>query len=421
MTTAPEPPFAPASASYVDLVDHALMTTRGVRARLDFERDVDDQTILDCIDVAEQAPTGGNNGSRRWMVIRDQSTKDRMAELYLSAGVEWVIKKADELEGTGHQNEKLMLGAKHLGENIARTPALVIPTIMGRHDGSGRPGLFDSVVQSAWSFMVALRARGLGTVWTTMFLNEADNVAELLQLPDDVTQICLFPVAYTAGTDFKATSRRYSAREITYFDRYGRTLADGRSEPRTVADGPGVMVEVDVKASPRVVWDLITDLNVSAEFSDEYQGGTWDDPDAEQAVGSTFTGHNKREGFAEWSTTSHVTEWDPPKVFAWNVGDVEESAGRWRFVIEKVPGGSRLRFHGRIGPGRWGLSDMIDESPEREPGIIAARQDMFRTNMQATVEGIKAKAEAATGKRADSGFPNLSSDAKTDNDEGAQT
>ncbi len=383
------------------------MTTRGVRARLDFDRDVDDQTILDCIDVAEQAPTGGNNGSRRWMIIRDQDTKDRMAELYLSAGVEWVIKKAEELEGTGHQNEKLMLGAKHLGENIARTPALVIPTIIGRHDGSGRPGLFDSVIQSAWSFMVALRARGLGTVWTTMFLNEADEVAKLLQLPDDVTQIALFPVAHTVGTDFKATSRRYSAREITYFDRYGRTLAEGRSEPRSMVDGPGVMVEVDIKASPRTVWELVTDLNVVAEFSDEYQGGSWDD-DAEPAVGATFTGNNEREGAGAWSTTCFVTEWDPPKAFAWSVSDVEESAARWRYVIEKVPGGSRLRFHGRMGPGRSGLSNTIDASPESEPTVIAKRQDMFRTNMLATVEGIKALAEAAAGKRSASGFPNLS-------------
>ncbi|MFT5268381.1 MAG: nitroreductase, partial [Acidimicrobiales bacterium] len=239
---APTPDFEPGTAEYKALVDHALMTTRGVRRRLDFDRDVADDVILDCIDVAEQAPTGGNNGSRRWMVIRDQDTKDRMAELYLSAGVDWVIQAADRLKGTGHQNESLMQGAKHLGENIARSPALVIPTVMGRHDGSGRPGLFDSVIQSAWSFMVALRARGLGTVWTTMYLNEADAVAELLDLPDDVTQICLFPVAYTVGTEFKATSRRYPAREITYFDRYGRTLEGERSEPRSMDDGPGQMV-----------------------------------------------------------------------------------------------------------------------------------------------------------------------------------
>ena len=404
---APTPEFEPGTDQYHSLVDHALMTTRGVRRRLDFERDVDDQTILDCIDVAEQAPTGGNNGSRRWIVIRDQDTKDRMAELYLSAGVDWVIQTADRLKGTGHQNEALMQGAKHLGENISRAPALVIPTVIGRHDGSGRPGLFDSVIQSAWSFMVALRARGLGTVWTTMYLNEADAVAELLDLPDEVTQICLFPVAYTVGTDFKATSRRYPARDITYFDRYGRTLAEGRSEPRSIVDGPGQLVEIDIKARPEIVWEFVSDVNLSAEFSEEFQGGEWDDPDGDSGVGSTFTGHNKHPQVGEWSTTSHVTVWDPPREFAWSVADLEAPAAQWRFTVEKVPGGSRLRYHVRLGPGRSGLTPAIEAMPDKEARIVAGRQREHQQNMQRVIEGIKEKAEtqAAVERSDPSGFP----------------
>ena len=394
LTTQSLRPFEPGTDQYQSLVDHALMTTRGVRRRLDFDRAVSDDTILDCIDVAEQAPTGGNNGSRRWMVIRDQDTKDQMAELYLSAGADWVIQTADRLKGTGHMNEALMQGAKHLGENIARSPALVIPTVIGRHDDSGRPGLFDSVIQSAWSFMVALRARGLGSVWTTMYLNEANAVAELLDLPDDVTQICLFPVAYTVGTDFKATSRRYPAREITYFDRYGRTLAGERSEPRSMSDGPGQMVEIDIKARPEIVWDLVSDVNLSAEFSEEFQGGEWDDPVAEPGVGSTFTGHNKHPQVGAWSTTSHVTEWEPHQSFAWSVTDIAEPAAQWRFTIEKVPGGSRLRYHVRLGPGRSGLTPAIEAMPSKEPRILAGRQREHQQNMQRVIEGIKQKAEA---------------------------
>lgn len=146
----------PGTDGYIDVVDHALTTTRAVRMRLDLEKPVEDQVLLDCIDIAEQAPTGGNMGSRRWMIIRDQATKDRLAELYLAAGGSWVIETAERLDGTNHPNARMMQGAKRLAESIASMPALVIPTIIGRHDGSGRPGLFDSVIQSAWSFMVAL-------------------------------------------------------------------------------------------------------------------------------------------------------------------------------------------------------------------------------------------------------------------------
>ena len=255
----------PGTDGYIDVVDHALTTTRAVRMRLDLEKPVEDQVLLDCIDIAEQAPTGGNMGSRRWMIIRDQATKDRLAELYLAAGGSWVIETAERLEGTNHPNARMMQGAKRLAESIASMPALVIPTIIGRHDGSGRPGLFDSVIQSAWSFMVALRSRGLGSVWTTMYLGQADAVAELLELPDDVTQICLFPVAYTKGVDFSPSKRRRPARDITYFDRFGQT--------RPSADDPTrveVVAEADVKVNPAAVSSAIAeselaDLRVDVE------------------------------------------------------------------------------------------------------------------------------------------------------------
>ena len=246
----------PGSDEYVRTIDHALTTTRAVRKRLDFDRPVDDRVLLDCIDVAEQAPTGGNLGSRRWMIIRDQQVKDRLAELYLSAGGSWVIETAQRLEGTGHQNERMMQGARHLAENVARCPALVIPTILGVHDASGRPGLFDSVIQSAWSFMVALRARGLGTVWTTMYLNEAPAVADLLAIPDGVTQICLFPVAYSIGTDFSPSTRRHPARDITYFGRYGHTRPADETGSGSGSQ-PGVVAEADMKADPDAVRSML--------------------------------------------------------------------------------------------------------------------------------------------------------------------
>ena len=75
----------------VSSVDEALSTTRAVRRRLDLERPVDQQIILDCIDIAEQAPSGGNQGSRRWIVVRDQHLKDRLAEIYMESAGEWMI------------------------------------------------------------------------------------------------------------------------------------------------------------------------------------------------------------------------------------------------------------------------------------------------------------------------------------------
>jgi nitroreductase len=207
-------------------VDEVLATTRAVRRRLDLDRPVDNQLLLDCIDLAEQAPTGGNLGSRRWIIVRDQGVKDQLGELYRETALPFMAAAAERLAGTGHRNERVVASAAYLAEHLAEVPAIVIPTIIGRHDGSSRPGLFDSVIQAAWSFCLALRARGLGTTWVTAALQDEATVKQILGIPDHMTEVVLFPVAWTKGTDF-GRAPRHPARAITYFDRFGTTFETG--------------------------------------------------------------------------------------------------------------------------------------------------------------------------------------------------
>ena len=191
----------------VDETDRLLTTTRAVRRRLDLDRPVPAEVLLECIDVAEQAPTGGNQSSRRWLVIRDPETKAALADLYRSAGGDWITDTYAKVKGTGHHNENAMRSADYLARNLEHVPVIVLATIYGIHDGSGRPGLFDSVIQAAWSLCLALRSRGLGSAWTTLHLNKADDVANLLDIPEDVSQVVLLPVAWTIGEDFSPAVR----------------------------------------------------------------------------------------------------------------------------------------------------------------------------------------------------------------------
>src|SRR5512132_3161622 len=222
-------------------VDEVLAATRAVRRRLDLERPVDNQLLLDCIDLAEQAPTGGNLGSRRWIVVRDQRVKDQLGELYRETALPFMSAAAQRLQGTGHPSEKVMASATYLAEHLAEVAAIVIPTVIGHHDGSGRPGLFDSVIQAAWSFCLALRARGLGTTWVTAALRDEAKVKEILGIPEHMTEIVMFPVAWTKGPDFRRAPR-HPARSITYFDRFGTTFERGPGETMSFDDGPGAMV-----------------------------------------------------------------------------------------------------------------------------------------------------------------------------------
>jgi nitroreductase len=372
-------------------VDAVLTTTRAVRRRLDLEREVDHQLILDCIDVAEQAPTGGNLGSRRWIVVRDPKVRSRLAELYLEAAGRSLIETRDRLAGSGHQAEAVVTSAAHLAEHLAEVPVIVIPAIVGRHDGSGRPGLFDSVIQAAWSFCLALRARGLGTAWTTAILGAEAELAELLGIPPGVTPIAMLPVAWTRGTDFSPAPRR-PAREITYVDRFGRTFERGPSEPACLADGAGTMVEVDVAAPVAAVWELVTDISVPARFSAELLGADWQGG-AGPALGATFVGRNAHPAIGKWSVPCFVDVYDEGVAFGWCTSDRDDPGARWRFELEPLPGGVRLRHRMVIGPGRSGLNAAIESMPDKEARILARRVDEHRENMERVVDGIKALAE----------------------------
>lgn len=375
-----------------DSVDHALTTTRAVRLRLDLERPVDNQIILDAIDVAEQAPSGGNQGSRRWIIVTDPELKARIAELYRDSIGEFIIEQRDRLAGSGHPQERVMNSAAHLVEHLAEVPAIVIPTIIGVHDGSGQPGLFDSVIQSVWSLCVALRARGLGTAWTTAVLQRRDDLAEVLGIPEGMTQIAMIPVAWTKGTDFKKAPR-YPAREISFLNGYGRTWESGPSNPASLSDGPGTVVEVDIKAPPRDVWPIVSDISFGAQFSAEFVGARWADEDATPEVGSVFIGSNVHDAIGEWDVECFVTHYREKKEFGWATSDPDNPGARWHFELAGIAGATRLRYSVKLGPGPSGISMAIAGMPDREPAILHRRITEHRANMQKVIDGIKAAAE----------------------------
>ena len=376
----------------IEQADQLLSTTRAVRLRLDLERDVPDDLLLRCIELAEQAPSGGGICSRRWIVIRDPETKSKLAELYRAAGGSGIIDRSEERHGDGQPIERVVESAAHLAANLERVPVLVLATIWGVHDGSGRPGLFDSVIQAAWSFCLALRARGLGSAWTTLHLGKAKEFADLLGIPDGVTQVVLLPVAWTIGSDFKPASRR-RASEIVWFDRWGYTQERPGEGSSLLDAAPGVTVEIDIAALPERVWDLASDINIPAQFSDEFQGAEWVDADGPRE-GASFIGRNERtDANRVWETTSYVVACDPPRVFAWNVNDRDRPSAQWRFELERIPEGTRLRQRLIIGPSLSATGRAMEENPGQAQQILARRREQHRGNMTLTVQGIKRLAE----------------------------
>jgi len=276
---------------------------------------------------------------------------------------------------------------------MSQVPAIVIPTIIGRHDNSGRPVLFDSVIQAAWSFCLALRARGLGTAWITAAIHDTEKVKHILGIPEQMTEIVLFPVAWTKGTDFRR-ARRHPARAITYFDRFGTTSEHGPAESLRFDDGPGVVAEIDIAAPPSLVWPLVTDLNLPARFSTEFLGAEW--AGDERGVGAMFHGRNQHPAVGEWTVPCFVDAWDEPRAFGWRTSSADSPGARWRFDLEPRDRGTRLRFSYVMGPGASGTTAAITANPGKESRVLRRRLDEVYANMSRTVAGIKEIAEAAT-------------------------
>lgn len=201
--------------------DALLSTTRAVRKRLDFDRDVPDDVLLECLQLAVQAPTGSNRQGWRWMVIRDAEKKEALAELYREAGGAYLAEAAKSVDA-GSQTGRVMDSANFLAEKLGEVPVMVIPLIIGRLDDgttNSAAGLLGSIIPAVWSFQLALRSRGLGSCLTTIHLGKEAEAAELLGIPPHMTQAALLPVAYTKGTDFKP-AKRDPVSQITYLDTY---------------------------------------------------------------------------------------------------------------------------------------------------------------------------------------------------------
>jgi nitroreductase len=192
----------------ISSVDELLSTTRAVRRRLDVNRAVERDVIVECLQLAMQAPTASNDQNWRWMVITDEDKRAAIAEIYRQLAGDYLVQAA--AAATDPQTRRVYESAQSLTGILADVPVFVIPCIERRFDGAPlmvAAAAWGSILPAAWSFLLALRSRGLGSVWTTLHLAREHDVAELLGIPESVTQAALFPVAYTLGTDFKPAVR----------------------------------------------------------------------------------------------------------------------------------------------------------------------------------------------------------------------
>jgi nitroreductase len=189
--------------------DELLSTTRAVRRRLDLERPVEREVLEECLQLAQQAPTGSYRQDWHFVVVTDPELRGGLARLW-RMGADRYLGGAPDGDLPGMMG-RVLAGVRHLYDHLHEVPVHVIPCVEGRTEGKGafaQASRWGSVIPAAWSFMLAARSRGLGTVWTTFHLAREVEAAELLGIPyAEVMQAALIPAAYTLGTEFKPGMR----------------------------------------------------------------------------------------------------------------------------------------------------------------------------------------------------------------------
>jgi len=202
--------------------DRILTTTRAVRRRLDLGRPVPQEVVLECLRLAIQAPTGGNTQRWRWLVVDDADKRAALAALYRRRAEPYLGGYRNLAPDT---NNAVLDSSEYLSEHLHEVPVFVIPCLLGRLSATPSTeeaaGFYGSILPAVWNLQLALRSRGLGSVFTTLHLAYEHEAGEILGIPDTVTQAALIPVAYTLGDDFKPAKRR-PVDEITYWNEWKR-------------------------------------------------------------------------------------------------------------------------------------------------------------------------------------------------------
>jgi nitroreductase len=187
--------------------DQLLSTTRAVRKRLDLTRPVPRHLILECVGLALQAPSGSNNVTMQFVVVTDVAKRKAVSDIYREVYAGYKASSGYPGKQGSAGQDRVANSAEYLAEHMGEAPALVLACNVGPNRATA-VAMMGNVHPAAWSFMLAARARGLGTCWTAMHLAREHDVADALGIPfDTVAQAVLTPLAYTLGTDFKPAPR----------------------------------------------------------------------------------------------------------------------------------------------------------------------------------------------------------------------
>jgi nitroreductase len=139
--------------------------------------------------AAMWAPSPGNSQGRDFLVVADPTKKEVIGEAV--AGV--MTRAVASMERPDRTHRLMLDGTAHLVETLKTCPVLIFvcgKTVYPYH-APRESFVWSSLYPAAQNLIVAARALGLGTVFTTFFGVAEPTIRETLQIPDDVHVGCI--------------------------------------------------------------------------------------------------------------------------------------------------------------------------------------------------------------------------------------
>lgn len=206
----------------MDLYD-AMRTTTATR--FFSEKPVGDDVIFRVLDAARFASSGGNRQGWRVVVVRDDTLRRGIRDIYLEP---WRLYVADrEPAARSETAKRLLAAADHMAENLDKVPVHLVVCVelaaLSLTDaGLDRPSIVGggSIYPFVQNLLLACRNEGLGSALTTLVCVREPELRGLLDIPAEFAVAALIPVGYPAKPFPNNLSRR-EVGEIATLDTFG--------------------------------------------------------------------------------------------------------------------------------------------------------------------------------------------------------
>ena len=197
-------------------LNEAMYNCRAMR-RLE-PREVPEADLIQLIDAANQAPSGSNTQNARWVVVRDASQKQKLADLNRKHAEPYIAPQRANPPNEKHK--RLLDAVVWQMEHMHEIPALIVACFdyPEKVEGLGVYRSGGSVWPGIQNLLLKARSLGLGAAPTTLALRDQEAVRKVLNLPETFAALCLIPVGYPKGK-FGPVSRK-AVTDVMRFDHW---------------------------------------------------------------------------------------------------------------------------------------------------------------------------------------------------------